>query len=85
MQKLTNLKIERKSFTIFFQKVSKIKSVKWDPLVHTRLKTFPKFVDNSAGHFMWNGSNFFTNRILKLFNTLREITVVYPEKKIARI
>ena len=55
-------------------------------IVYTLSKAFTKVVYNSAGHFMWNGSNFLTNCIFKLFNRLRTITVylwleVSPEKK----
>ena len=54
-------------------------------IVNTLSKAFTKVVYNSAGHFMWNGSNFLTNCIFKLFNRLRTITVyfceVFPEKK----
>ena len=44
-------------------------------IVYTLLKAFTKVVHNPAGHFMWNGSNFLTNCIFKLFNRLRAITV----------
>ena len=55
-------------------------------VVHTLLKAFTKVVYNSASHFMWNGSNFLTNCIFKLFNRSRAINVylwleVSPEKK----
>ena len=42
---------------------------------YTLSKAFTKVVYNSVGHFMWNGSNFLTNCIFKLFNRLRAITV----------
>ena len=44
-------------------------------IVDTLSKAFTKVVYNSAGHFMWNGVNFLTNCIFKLFNRLRAITV----------
>ena len=55
-------------------------------IVFTLSKAFTKVVYNTAGHFMWNGSNFLTNCTFKLFNRLRAITVylwleVSPEKK----
>ena len=46
-------------------------------IVYTLLKAFMKVVYNSAGHFMWNGSNFLTNYMCKLFNRLRLITVYF--------
>ena len=36
-------------------------------IVYTLSKAFTKLVYDSAGHFMWNGSNFLTNCIFKLF------------------
>ena len=55
-------------------------------IVYALSKAFTKVVYDLAGHFMWNGSNFFTNCIFKLFNRLRAITVylwleVPPEEK----
>ena len=44
-------------------------------IVYTLSKAFMKVVYNSAGHFMWNGCNFLTNCIFKLFNRLSAITV----------
>ena len=46
-------------------------------IVYTLLKAFTKVVYNLAGYFMWNGSNFLTNCIFKLFNRLRAITVYF--------
>ena len=55
-------------------------------IVHTLPKVFMKVVYNLVGHFMWNGSNFLTNCIFKLFNRARAINVhlsleVSPEEK----
>ena len=43
-------------------------------IVYTLSKAFTNVVYNSVGHFMWNGSNFLTNSILKLLNRLKAIT-----------
>ena len=52
-------------------------------IVYTLSKAFTKIVYNSAGHFMWNGRNFLTNCIFKLFNRLKAITfdLRYPQRK----
>ena len=51
-------------------------------IVYTLLKACTKVVSNSVGHFMWNGSNFLTNCIFKLFNRLLyTFDLRYPQRK----
>jgi hypothetical protein len=58
-------------------------------IVDTLLEPLPVLFHDPAGHFGWNGSNFFGYRLLKNFQSLGT-TLVYlgfevaPEKKIAR-
>ena len=44
-------------------------------IVHTFLKPFSQVFNNSACHFLWNGSDFLADCTFKLFDRLRAINV----------